>query len=57
MECGSHIDIFLDDAVVVGAVVVGPIDPRYHTWLYPARILQLTRIADIRDERRLHHIA
>ena len=55
-ECRSHIDILLDDVVVVRAVIVCPIDPGNHAGLYPTRILQLTRIADIRDEGRLHHI-
>ena len=56
MQRGGHVHIFLDDAIVVGAVVVGPIDPRHHTGLYPVRIIQLAWFTDIRNQRRRYDI-
>ena len=42
MESNGEIDIFLDNVIVVAAVVIGPIDPRHHTWTNPTGILEFT---------------
>ena len=57
MKGCSHIHIFPDNRIVVGAMIVSPVDPGYHTWLYPTRIGKLTRFTDIGNQRRSHHIS
>ena len=57
LQRDSHIHIFLDDAVVVGTMVVCPIDPRHHTRVYPTGIFQFTGFADIRHQCRLHDVS
>ena len=34
-ERNGHIDVFLDNVVVVAAVVVGPVNPGDDSWLNP----------------------
>ena len=56
MQGDCHVGVFLDDVVVVGAVIVGPIYPRHYTRMNPARVFNLRRLAHIGDECRLHHV-
>ena len=56
MEPLGHVYIFLDDAVVVGTMIISPIDPRHHAWFYPVGISNLIRKADIGNQCRFNDI-
>ena len=51
----GQVHILLDDVVVVGAVVVGPVDPRHHARVNPVGIVQFAEFAEVGDQGRFHH--
>ena len=53
---GSHIDIFLDDLIVVRAMIVGPVNPRHDAGLNPTYVGYLAGLTNVGDERRLHYL-
>ena len=57
MQCHRHVDILLNDVVIVGAMIVSPVDPRHHTGLNPTGIGNLTRLGHIGDECRFYDIS
>ena len=56
MQGDGHVHVFLDDIVVVASMVIGPIDPRYHTGMDPVRIINPAWLANIRDQCRLYDV-
>ena len=50
MQFDRHIDVFLDDVIVVRAMVIGPVDPRHHAGMNPVDIVELTGFGDVGDE-------
>ena len=57
MQRHRHVDILLNDVVIVGAVIVSPVDPRHHAGLNPTGIGNFTRLGHVGDERRLNDIS
>ena len=51
-ELDCHINIFADDVVIIATMIVGPINPGYHTWLDPVGISQLARFGNIGNQGR-----
>ena len=50
MQGDRHIDVFLDDVIVVRAMVIGPVDPRHHSGMNPVDIGEFTGFGDVGDE-------
>ena len=55
-ELFGHIHVLLDDIVVVGTMIIGPINPRHRTRLNPTGIRNLARFAHIGHQRGFRHI-
>ena len=56
MQGNGHIHVFLDDVVVVGAMIIGPVDPRHRAGMNPTGIGNLTGFRHIGHQRRFHHV-
>src|SRR5574344_556839 len=47
----GEVNVFLNDIEVVGTVVISPVDPRHHSWLYPRRVVQFGLVSHICHQR------